>query len=425
MWTEARTARALLAAAAVLCPAAPARAETFAVRDVRIVTVSGPVIERGTLLVRDGRIAAVGARVSVPSGVPVIDGRGLTAYPGMIEGSTRLGLTEVSSVRATVDASEQGDLNPHLYAASAVHPHSEIIPVTRVNGVLTVLTRPAGGTIPGQSALINLAGWTIEEMAIRPKAALHIEYPSAGGGRFGGGGGGGGPGGGGQVQRRLEQLKQMLRDAQSYTPPPTGSGKRPDLALEALQPYVKGEAPVIIGADTETEIRGAIGLGEEFKLKYVLSGVREGYRVAALLKEKNVACLLGSVLSQPGGTSEAYDVLYTNPAALHKAGVRFAITSGDTANARHLPHHAAMAMAYGLPAQEALKAITLYPAQLLGIDRDYGSLESGKVANFFLATGDPLDVRTQVRAIFIKGQPVEMNNRHDDLYRKFLRRLEK
>jgi imidazolonepropionase-like amidohydrolase len=393
--------------AALVLLAAPALAQTYAVRDVRIVTVSGPVIERGTIVVRDGRIAALGPRVSVPDGAKMVSGRGLTAYPGMIEASSRLGLAEISSVRATIDSSEQGDLNPQLSAAVAVNPHSEHIPVTRVNGVTTVLASPGGGVISGQSVLFNLAGWTIEEMAIRPKAALNVVYPS-----------------GDSRSRRLDALKKMLKDAREYASPSAASGKKPDLALEALQPYVTGRQPVIIAADSEEQIRGAVALAEEFKLKYILSGVREGYRVAGFLKEKDAPCLVGSVLAQPGGTTEAYDALYSNAAALHRAGVRFAITSGDTYNARHLPYHAAMAMAYGLPADEAIRAVTLYPARILGIDRDYGSLEAGKVANFFLATGDPLDIRTQVRAVFIKGELVDMDNRHDGLYRKFLRRIE-
>jgi imidazolonepropionase-like amidohydrolase len=399
-----------LCALLVAAGSIPAAAETYAVRDVRIVPVAGPVVERGTIVLRDGRIAALGRRVRVPSGARMIDGRGLTAYPGLIEAATRLGLGEISSVRATQDGAEQGDLNPQLFAAAAVNPHSELVPVTRVNGVTTILTRPSGGIIPGQAALIDLAGWTVEEMAIRPRAALILDYP----------------GGSGDAQkRRLDAVQKLLKDAQSYVAPGAGSGKAGSLALEALQPYVKGERPVILNADTEAEIRGAVALAEEFKLKYILSGLGEGYKVAAFLKEKDASCLVGGVLAQPDDASAPYDVAYTNPAVLHRAGVRFALVSGETANARNLPYHAAMAAAYGLAADAALAAITLMPARILGIDQDYGSLEPGKVGNLFLATGDPMDPRTQVRALFIRGEPVDLANRHDALYRKFLKRLER
>jgi imidazolonepropionase-like amidohydrolase len=404
-----RTAAILLILAAAAAALAAPAAETYAVRDARIVPVTGPVIERGNIVIQDGRITAVGPRVRIPREARVIDGRGLTAYPGMIEASTRLGLSEIGSVRATQDAAEQGDMNPQLLAAAAVNPHSELIPVTRVNGVTTVLTRPAGGVISGQCALINLAGWTIEEMAVRSRAALNVNFP----------------GGTSEAQkRRLEALKKLLKEAKEYAPPANGSGRKPDLALEAMQPYVRGELPVILNADGEAEIRAAVALAEEFGLKYVLSGLGEGYKVAAFLKEKDAACLVGGVLAQPGSASDPYDVGYTNPLALHKAGVRFALVSGDTANARNLPYHAAMAVAYGLPAETALETITLMPARILGIDRDYGSLEVGKVGNLFLATGDPLDARTQVKAVLINGRPIDMENRHDSLYRKFLQRLE-
>ncbi|HTE18279.1 MAG TPA: amidohydrolase family protein [Armatimonadota bacterium] len=400
---------AVAALALVSTAGAAPRAVATVIRDVRIVTVSGPVIERGVLLLRDGRIAAVGERVAVPPEARVVDGRGLTAYPGMIEGNSRLGLSEIGSVRATEDARELGDLNPHLLAASAINPHSELIPVTRANGITTVLSRPVGGTVSGQCALLNLTGWTPGEMMIRPRGALQIQYPT---------------GSGEEQNKKLDALRKLLKDAQAYMPPDPQSGTPGDLRLAALQPYVKGELLVILDADSEGEIRGAVALAEEFRLKFILSGVAEGYRVAELLKGKGVSCFVGPVTAQPEKTGVAYDALYTNPAALHRAGVRFAIISGETANARNLPYQAAMAMAYGLAPAEALRAITLRPAELLGIDRDYGSLEVGKVANLFLATGDPLDARTVVKAVYIQGEPVDMSNRHDALYQKFLRRLD-
>lgn len=408
--TPRLTRREVLASAAMLALAGStgraAEAEVYAIRDVRIVPVSGPVVERGTLVLRDGRIAALGAGVTAPREARMVDGSGLSAYPGIIEADTQLGLAEISSVRATVDTSEQGDLNPQLTAFSAFHPHSELIPVTRVNGVTMVLVRPSGGIIPGQATLMNLGGWTAEAMAVRQRAALVVRYPTGAG-----------------ASGRLEALKKLFGEAKAYMPKPT-SGTPADLRLAALQPYAKGEQPVIFEVNREAEIKAAIRLGEELKLRTILSGVLEGHKVADLLKQKRMPCLVGSIVSQPGGTGGAYDELFSLPAALHRAGVKFALVSGETANARNLPYHAAMALAYGLPADAALRAITLSPAEILGVGKDYGSLEVGKVANLFLATGDPLDVRTQVKAVFIQGRPVDMENRHDALYRKFLQRLE-
>jgi imidazolonepropionase-like amidohydrolase len=396
----------LLAAAVLLAPAADASAEAYHIRGARVVPVAGPPLEQGDILIRNGRIVAVAPRLDPGPEARVVAGEGLTAYPGLIEAGTRLGLTEIGAVRATLDAVELGDFNPHLFAASAFNPHSELIPVTRANGITTVLARPGGGILSGQSSLMNLAGWTPDEMTIRARAALQLNLPTATG-----------PGGADAAAARLGELKQMFREARERRP---GSG---DLVLEALRPYARGELPVIITADRAEQIRQAIELAEELGLKYLLSGVREGYKVAALLKERDVACLVGPILDQPVGTTEPYDVLYTNPQALYQAGVRFAIMSGETANARNLPYHAAMAAAHGLPADVALRAITLAPAELLGIGADYGSLSPGKVANLFLADGDPFDHRTQVKALFIHGRPVSLDNRHDSLYRRFLPRV--
>lgn len=422
-----RWAAALLTAALAAGALAGEREPSaYLIRNVRIVPVSAPVIERGSILLRDGRIAALGARVSSPRGTSVTDGRGLTAYPGMIETDTRIGLLEIPSVRATLDTTELGDMNPHLLAARAFNPHSELIPVTRVNGVTTILARPAGGAISGQAALMNLAGWTAEEMAVRVRGALIVNWGAGGGGRRGGGGRP--PEGEGSAQEtpsgsRAEALTRLFNEARSYTLPAAGSETPVDQRLAELQPYAQGKLPVILNADRQADLRTAVAFGEAQKLDYLLSGASEADQVLPLLKEKKVRCLLGPVTSQPRNVSDPYDRLYSLPARLHQEGVRFALTTGETANARTLPYQAAMAMSYGLPADAALKSVTLWPAELLGIGKDYGSLDVGKVGNLFLADGDPLDPRTRVRALFIAGKPVPLDNRHDALYEKFLPRV--
>lgn len=408
----------------------------FAIRNARIVTVSGPDIENGTVVIRDGKIEAVGASVNVPSGAQTIDGRGLSVYPGMIDAGTNMGLVEVpQGANGTVDLSEVGDFNPNAKAIVAVNPHSAHIAVTRVEGITNALTAPTGGLISGQAALINLLGTSSKEMAVVPYAALVINYP-----RVAGGGGGGF--GGFQQQpanlsdtleanaRELERLRKMLRDAEAYGRAQDAYAKdrslpRPDrnVVLEALVPYVRGEQPVIFRADREAEIRGAIRFAEELKLKPIILGGDDAWKVASLLKEKNVPVILTGVLSLPLREDDYYDTLYENPAKLQQAGVRFCISSGDPgAEARNLPLYAGMAAAYGLSKIDALKSVTLYPAQIMNVADRLGSIDAGKMANLVVTDGDLLEIRTHIRYLFIDGRPVVLTSRHTELNDAFKNR---
>jgi imidazolonepropionase-like amidohydrolase len=387
---------------------------TIAITGARIVTVSGPTIERGTIVLAGGRIAAVGADVGVPAGATVIDGSGKTVYPGLIDGLTTLGLTEIGSVAGSVDTSEVGDVNPHAKAWIAVHPHSDLIPVARANGVTTVLAGFEGSLVSGQSAIIHLDGWTPREMSVRDAAALHVTFPN--------------------VPAEIEKLKDeplykelrgVFEAAQRYDMALSrGSKVDRDLKLEAMRPYVRGERPVVIRAYGVREIRAAVAFGEEFKLKIVLRGATEAWKVATLLAEKKVPVLIES-LGLPVQRHDPYDTGYSNAARLHKAGVRFAIVSDEPSNVRNLPYHAGMAVAYGLPPDEALKAITIYPAQIFGVDHEIGSLEEGKVADFVVTTGDPLEIVTDVVYVFIAGRPSSLVTRHTLLYEKFRARVKK
>jgi len=422
----------------LVCLAALGSAATnpvYAIRNARIVTVTGPVIPNGTIIIRDGKIADVGANVGAPSGARVIDARGLSVYPGLIDSGTALGLTEIGSVAGTQDTTEIGQINPHIRTAVAINPHSELIPVTRVNGITTVLSAPRGGLISGQSALINLAGWTPQEMVLKSPVAVHINYPSSTP-RFGFGGPPPDeqqqPGEAGRSEaaaRQLNELRKVFRDAQeyarmwdAYSRNRQGGEPKIDLVLQSLVPVVKGELPVIISADTEADIKGAISFAEEMKLKFILSGVADGWKVASLLKSKNVPVIVGSIHSLPRRADDPYDSIFANPGILNKAGVKIAIQTGDAANVRNLPYEVAMAAAFGLPREEALKAITIYPAEILGVSDKVGSIEKGKIANLFIADGDPLEVPTQVKYLFINGKQIDLKNRHSDLYEKFLNR---
>ena len=409
---------------------------TFVIRNARIVTVSGPDIENGSVVIRDGKIEAVGATVSTPAGAQTIDGRGLSVYPGMIDAGTNMGLVEVpQGANGTVDDSEVGDFNPNARAIIAVNPHSAHIAVTRVEGITNVLSAPTGGLISGQATIINLLGTSPKEMAVAPNAALVINFPQISGGR------GGGFGGFQQQQtnltetlqaneRQLEQIRKLLRDAEAYGRSRDAYAKdnslpRPNLnvVLEALVPYVRGEQPVIFRADREAEIRGAIKFAEEMKLKPIILGGDEAAKVASLLKEKNVPVILTGIFQLPNREDDSYDVLYENAAKLQQAGVRFCISSGDPgAEARNLPLYAGMAAAYGLSKADALKAVTLYPAQIMNVSDRLGSIEVGKMANLVVTDGDLLEIRTKIKHLFIDGREVPLTSRHTELNDAFKNR---
>ena len=408
----------------------------YAIRNAHIVTVSGADIENGTVLIRDGKIEAVGTAVNVPAGAQTIDGQGLSVYPGMIDAGTNMGLVEVpQGANGTVDLSEVGELNPNAKAIIAVNPHSAHIAVTRVEGITNTVTAPTGGLISGQAALINLLGTAPKEMAVVPYAALVINYPRLGGG------GGGGFGGNQQPQtnlsetleanaRQLDQIRKMLRDAEAYARSQDAYAKdrslpRPDqnVVLESLVPYVRGEQPMIFRAEREHEIRGAIKFAEEMKLKPIILGGNDAWKVATLLKEKNVPVILTGVFSLPSREDDFYDTLYENPAKLQQAGVRFCISTGDAGpEVRNLPQYAGMAAAYGLSKTDALKSVTLYPAQIMNVADRLGSIEPGKMANLVVTDGDLLEIRTHIKYLFIDGRPLALTSRHTELNDAFKNR---
>ncbi|MCA1634015.1 MAG: amidohydrolase family protein [Acidobacteria bacterium] len=405
---------------------------TYVIRNARIMTVSGPDIENGTLVISGGKITGVGANASAPAGATEIDARGLFVYPGMIDAGTSMALVEIGSgAPGTVDTSELGDMNPNAMAWVALNPHSAHLDVTRFAGVTNAVSLPQGGIISGQAAFINLNGTTQRELALIPTIALVVNFPT-----LGGGGGGGGfaaqqgitPDAVSARERRVDELRRMLRDAEAYgraqdayardeksVPRPTT-----DVKLAALAPYARGERPVIFRADRERDIRASLRFAEEMKLKPIILGGSEAWKVTSLLKEKNVAVVLDGVLNLPLREDDAYDTLYENASKLQAAGVRFAISTGDSgAHVRDLPFHAGMAAAYGLPRNEALKAVTLYPAQIMGVADRLGSLEAGKIANVVVTDGDILEARTNVRHLFIAGRQIPLVSRHTLLYDQF------
>ncbi|HEY8562675.1 MAG TPA: amidohydrolase family protein [Pyrinomonadaceae bacterium] len=404
------------------------RAGTFAIVNARVVTVSGAIVENGTVLIQDGKIAAVGANVNVPTGAERIDGKGLSVFPGMIDAGTNMGLAEIPlGANATVDLVEAGDMNANAKAIMGVNPHSSHINVTRVNGITTVLSYPAGGVISGQAAVINLWGATQAEMAIVPTYGLVINFP-----RIATFAGFGQP----QLEfseavrrrdQRLEDLKKVFRDADSYGRVRDAYAKDKslpapsiDLKLEAMVPYVRGEKPVIFTAERERDIRGVIKFVEETKVKAVILGGQEAWMAADGLKRNDIAVIYTNIYNLPVRDDDAYDYLFEAPSKLRQAGVRFAISTGnDGAEVRDLPYHAGLAGAYGLAKDEALKAVTLYPAQILGIADRLGSLDAGKIANVVVADGDLLEPRTNIKYLFINGRLLPLTSRHTELYERF------
>jgi imidazolonepropionase-like amidohydrolase len=401
-----------------------------AITGARIVTVSGPVIEKGTIVISGGKIAALGADVAAPAGATVIDGTGRTVYPGLIDGLTTLGLTEIGSVAGSVDVAETGDVNPHAKAWVAVNAHSELLPVARANGITAALAAPTGGLVSGQSALIRMTGNTPDALTVKAPVGMHVVYPT------------------GRppfelsrlfeepelktfeerqkdkkknVERELRRLGNLLEEARAYGEALRAGRAKPDLPLESLAPAARGEVPVIIRADAEDEIRGAVAFAGEHALKLVVAGGLEAWRCADVLKQHDVPVLL-NVERLPLRESDRYDAAYANASKLHAAGVRFAIVSDDASQSRNLPYEAAMARAYGLPADAALRAITLSPAEIFGVADRMGSLAAGKDADLFVATGDIMDHRVSVTHVFIDGVAQSLETRHTRLYDQFKNR---
>ncbi len=399
---------------------------SFFLRGATIHPVSGPDIEHGDLLVQDGKITGIGSRLSAPKGVRVIEARGLHVYPGIVDSATEIGLSEIGAVRETLDTTELGDLNPQLRAASAVNPASEHIPVTRVNGITSVMTLPQGAMLSGQAALIHLDGWTSEEMTVLPDAAMVLRFPIVRmtRGRF--------PRGIPTTyaeakityERQIRELETFFESARRYQKAKQAKapGLTLDLKFEAMLRLLEGKIPLMVEAVREKPIREAIRFADKEKLRLVLAEAEEAWKVAPELKARNIPVVLGPTLQLPLDEDDPYDRLFTAPADLSKAGVKIAFGTFDNEFVRDLPYQAAAAVAFGLPHEEALKAITLYPAEIWGVADRIGSIEEGKWADLMLTDGDPLETTTQVKQLFIKGKPVDLDNKQKRLYRKYLNR---
>lgn len=393
---------------------------TFALTNAKIETITNGTIQTGNLIIKDGKIAAVGTRIPIPPDATQIDCNGLTIYPGMIDGGTTLGLNEIGAVSLTMDSDELGDLTPHVQSLTAVNPNSALIPVTRVSGVTTVLTKPTGGRFPGTAALIDLLGYTPEQMYAGFKAVL-LNYPSSGSrGRFdrrtdeerak-------------QEEKHLKELNKVWEQAKLYAALSSEEAAlKYNPELEALAPVTTGEATLMIEVHRAKDIKSAIKWVEDNKVKAIFTGVSEGWRVAEELAASKIPVITGPVLSRPTRSSDKYDRPYSNAGAMQKAGVKVAIRSNDSENVRNLPYNAGFAATYGMGKEEALKAITIVPAEIFGLADKIGSLEAGKTATLFVTDGDPFETKTQVKHLFINGWNVPLESRQTYLYDEFLQR---
>lgn len=417
---------ALAVLAAPLTAARPESARPIAITNARIVPVVGAEIPRGTILVKDGRIAAIGADVAVPAGVQVIDATGLRAYPGMIDGYSSLGLVEISAIAATVDNRETGRINPQARALEAIRYDSMHIPISRSNGITAAIVAPAGGFVSGVSCLLKLDGWTHREMAVKPAAALHIELPGLRAARGGQAGTRRGAPPQADGPALLAELKGLLDAARAYEKRRDAAAADRRLALpgydetsESLLPVVKGELPLMISVHGEKDIRAAIKFVRDENIQAVFYGVEQGFKVAGELAAARIPVVLGSLYDLPPVWEDGYDALFRNPGILAKAGVKIAFSSSSASVAKDLPYHAAKAAAFGLDRGEALKAVTINTAEIFGVAGTMGSLEKGKAANIVLADGDILELRTNIAKVFIDGRETDLSNRYTELLEKF------
>ncbi|MCP4658348.1 MAG: amidohydrolase family protein [bacterium] len=388
----------------------------------------------GRVLIGDGLIRAVGSEAAVPEDAVRIDVTGLHVYPGMIDALSQLGLVEIGAVAATVDTTELGSYNPQLRAATAIHPASELIPVTRANGITHALCAPrtgGDGVIPGQASLVHLDGWTVEEMAIDPELAMVINWPAIRTRSFDFATFSFRESSYKEAREQAEEAQNELRDwfeAARHYARAAGSGRTErDLKLESLARIFDSGRPTIIQADAERDIEAAIEFAAEQGLRMILAGGRDAWQVKDLLAEKGIPVILGPTQRLPAEQDDPYDRPFRTAGELAEAGVKIAFGSGagggfgpgGAHSARTLPYEAAMAAAYGLAREEAFKALTLYPAEILGVDDQLGSIEPGKIANLIVTDGSPLEITTRVHHLIIDGKVVGTGNRHRSLYERY------
>jgi len=400
----------------------PPQAGPIVITGATIHPVNQPAIEGATLIFDGGKITAIGKGVKLPANAEKLNLAGKHIYPGLFDANTDLGLVEVVAVRATVDLREVGPLNPNARALTAINPDSEVIPVTRSGGVLLALVAPQGELVAGRSAVIALDGWTPTEMALKADIGLHITWPRMQAGRAAGEDHEHSPAAL-KADEAVAKLHELFADARAYAAARQADASYPlDARLQSMQDVLARKLPLIVRADHVLQIQAAVAFAAHERVKLIVLGGYDAPLCAELLKQFDVPVIVAGVYRLPLRPGDAYDAAYTLPERLRQAGVKYCISCTDRhggASVRNLAYHAATASAYGLPADEALKAITLYPAQILAVNKRVGSLEVGKDATLIVTDGDPLETPTQVEAAFIQGRKVDLNDRHKRLWHKY------
>jgi len=389
-------------------------AQTIAITGGTVYPVSGPKIDNATVLIRDGRIAAVGTNVAIPAGATRIDAAGKWVTPGLIDGAGNMGLREISAVQNTNEGTLRGnEVAAAFNVAEGINPASTLIPVTRIEGVTTTLAVPGGDLIWGQAVLIDLDGTTIEAMVAKSPVAIVADLSE-------GSKGAGGSSRAGAAQR----LRRVFNDALEYSRRRTdySRAQMQELAasaadLEALLPVLRGQLPLMVVANRRSDIETALRIAREYKLRLILAGAAEGWEIADKLAAAGVP-----VLVQPMDNIPSYDALgirYENAGLLAKGGVKVSLLETQTENSRNLRQQAGNAVAYGMTWEQALRAVTLSPAEAFGVANQYGSLEAGKVANVVVWTGDPFEFSTGVEHVFIRGKEIPLRSRQTELLERY------
>ncbi len=391
-----------------------------------IHTVSGDIIDGGTVLFENGKISAVGVDLELPEGTEQIYIIGQHVYPGLIAASSVLGLVEISAVRATRDFAEVGTIKPNIRSEVAINPDSELIPVTRANGITVAHVLPQGGLISGTSALIMTDGWTTEDLTLKAPVGLLINWPDMDIRH--------GPNVNKKeeeqveaIEKKIDNIRNAFLEARAYLKAKLAEEQKDipyhasDIRWDAMIPVLNREVPVLIRAPKIRQIRAAINWATGENLKIILMTGEDATLAIDLLKEKEIPVIIEGILTTPSRRWMPYDNPYSTPAMLHEAGISYCIAGGsfEAGHARSIPYHAAMAAAYGLPKKEALKSVTLYPAQILGIEDQLGSIEFGKDATMIVTDGDPLEIRTNINLEFIQGRKIDLTSRHTQLYEKY------
>lgn len=414
------------------------KAETIVLKNATVHTVSRGTLSPGNVVITDGKITAVGKGI-IAKGAKEIDLTGLHLYPGLIAPVTSLGLTEINAVRATQDTTEVGTYTPDVKAWVAVNPDSELLPVARAGGITHFNVAPLGGIVAGYSGLMRMSGWTTEDMLVRGPVALHIYWPrmnlntepkelAENRAKWKS------PADQAKIRdKKLRELDEFFDDAEAYlkarTVKETDKRALPVPAWEAMRPVLEGNASIIVQADDVREIKAALAWAQRRKYHIILSGGRDAWMAADQLAKQKVPVIYEKLYDQPPRDTDSYDVQFKAPAVLQKAGVKVVMSYGlggwGATSARNIPHEAGTAVAYGLPELEALKSITLYPAQVLGVADKLGSIEKGKEASIIACNGSILDIRTAVTRMWIGGKEVSLESRHTRLYEKYRNRPKK